>query len=421
MEPTEPRVISADHPRQEARLYQVSPTTGTTRVNRLYAPTPKPVACFALPDPYFHFDSSAITPDIARTLGELRDRKNAHPDALSTIFGHADPVGSDEYNKKLSGRRARAFYALLTRNVDIWLDLYNPVDGDSWGLLSTQSMLATVTRLDGSGPYYTGVVDGISGNLSTAAIRALQKDQGLNQSGSADKDTRRILYRLYMDAICVSPVDQFVMGPDEFLGDPARNESGDGKSAYQGCSEHNPVLLFSKDDEKRYAQSGDKTERNARNACNRRLLVFLFSRASFVNYDGAKMADTWPCPSYKDGPAGCHARFWPDGDQRRQPGPYERKYVTDRRTMACSWYDRFARLSPCEGLAGKGTLVRVVDKHIGEPVVGYQVTIRRAGLPDETRVTDSNGMVLVDAAPGEPFDFTIEDLHELEPPVGTTP
>jgi tetratricopeptide (TPR) repeat protein len=41
-----------------------------------------------------------------------------------SIFGHADPVGDDDYNKKLSGRRAAAIYALIARRPDIWEDIF---------------------------------------------------------------------------------------------------------------------------------------------------------------------------------------------------------------------------------------------------------------------------------------------------------
>ena len=41
-----------------------------------------------------------------------------HPESPLSIFGHADPVGNDEYNKGLSGRRATVIYALLISNSD---------------------------------------------------------------------------------------------------------------------------------------------------------------------------------------------------------------------------------------------------------------------------------------------------------------
>ena len=45
-----------------------------------------------------------------------------------------DPVGTDTYNKKLSGRRALAIYGMLIRDVDTWEKLYSsPYQGDNWG------------------------------------------------------------------------------------------------------------------------------------------------------------------------------------------------------------------------------------------------------------------------------------------------
>lgn len=63
---------------------------------------------------YFEFDSSELDPDararldnLARQLtsGEVRDVK---------IVGYADPMGTDEYNKSLSNRRARTVQNYLT-------------------------------------------------------------------------------------------------------------------------------------------------------------------------------------------------------------------------------------------------------------------------------------------------------------------
>ena len=60
-----------------------------------------------------------------------------------SIFGHADPVGNDDYNKQLSGRRATAIYGLLTRDTHLWEELYSHSFGnDKWGVKAIQIMLA---------------------------------------------------------------------------------------------------------------------------------------------------------------------------------------------------------------------------------------------------------------------------------------
>src|SRR6476659_2541379 len=68
----------------------------------------RPVACWRLDDTRFEFDSSFVKPGAARELKLLTEIRADHPGATLSLFGHADPVGNDDYNKALSGRRARA-------------------------------------------------------------------------------------------------------------------------------------------------------------------------------------------------------------------------------------------------------------------------------------------------------------------------
>ena len=85
-----------------------------------------PIACWKVDEVRFAFDSSFVTPEIKTELQMLSDLRSHHAskdpatgrDLLPplSIFGHADPVGHDDYNKALSGRRAKAIYALLIFN-----------------------------------------------------------------------------------------------------------------------------------------------------------------------------------------------------------------------------------------------------------------------------------------------------------------
>jgi hypothetical protein len=74
--------------------------------------------------------------------------------------------------------------------------------------------------------------------------------------------------------------------------------------------------------------------------------------------------------------------FWPDGEQRRQPGDEQREYAKTGNTVACRWYDRFARPSPCEGVASAFKLVEIRFFTPGspepQPIFGapYRVTIQ---------------------------------------------
>lgn len=350
---TSPSDISFD----SGPRYWVSPTAkGSGLFNSIVEASPFPVSCWQMHHAHFPFDSSVVLPEVAEDLQELEGAVQAHPNALATIFGHADPSGKDEYNKVLSGRRARALYALLTRNVDIWLDLYHPVEGDSWGLASTQRMLATVVGPQGS-PYYQGLVDGKNGKLTDAAVRAFQTDRHLGIDGDPGPLTRGELYRSYMDAICIRPGRAFVMKPEQFLGDPETNATGNGKAAYQGCSEFNPLLVFSSADDKEFQKPANKAARDQRNARNRRTLVLLFSGKAFGDDSPIEVRDQWPCPAWNENSAACRNHFWPDGEQRRTPRDEERTYHVDHDTMACMLYDSYLRLSKCEGMPQSGILM----------------------------------------------------------------
>src|SRR5207302_3057896 len=103
-----------------------------------------PKACFKVEDLLFDFASSFIRPEMKDHLPKLtqlrNDNKVQDPGTGADIFppfsilGHADPVGDDDFNKVLSGRRAIAFYAMLVRDVDLWEALFTPpVKDDNWG------------------------------------------------------------------------------------------------------------------------------------------------------------------------------------------------------------------------------------------------------------------------------------------------
>src|SRR5215467_6862996 len=106
--------VAGKHPAAPEPIFLVAPATAdefnTARLRLI------PVACFRVDDIRFQFASSFVTPDIKLELRILENLIKAHPGAPLSIFGHADPVGDDNFNKILSGRRATAIYGLLTRN-----------------------------------------------------------------------------------------------------------------------------------------------------------------------------------------------------------------------------------------------------------------------------------------------------------------
>ncbi len=82
---------------------------------------PKPVAekvTFAA-DVLFDFDKSVVKPEGRSKLDDLANKVKSINLEVVIAIGHADSVGSDEYNQKLSVRRAEAVKAyLITKGVE---------------------------------------------------------------------------------------------------------------------------------------------------------------------------------------------------------------------------------------------------------------------------------------------------------------
>jgi peptidoglycan hydrolase-like protein with peptidoglycan-binding domain len=300
-----------------------------------------PKACFKVEDLLFDFASSFIRPDMKDHLPELAGLRNDHKiqdpggggDIFPplSIFGHADPVGTDDFNKVLSGRRATAFYAMLVRDTGMWETLFStPVQDDKWGTRSIQTMLSTVQE-----PIS---IDGIAGDETAGAVRDFQSANGLKSDGDAGPLTRKALFQAYMDALC---------GPDlkldkakDFL---ARNEDGgQGKGDFQGCSRFNPLRVFSTSEAAEFAAAADKSERNQENAPNRRVVTLLFAPGRKVN------PSFWPCPRAKEGVADCKKRLFPDEQVRRNPQAEHRDFEDTGDTFGCRFYQIISDDSPCE-------------------------------------------------------------------------
>lgn len=338
--------MTAPHPGNEEYQVMVGPST-SDEFNTLRARLVVR-ACWRLEDVRFEFDSSFITPSAAEEFKHLARLKQENPEAPLSIFGHADPVGDDYYNKQLSGRRALAVYGMLIRDTDIWEDLYShSLGGDQWGLRAIQLLLFDL----GYGP---GKIDGQKKDETQEAIRKFQSDNGLPASGENDRQTRAKLFLAYMDEHCKDPDgNPFKLEKTDFL---ARGADSGGKGDYQSCSEFNPILMFSKAENEKYSKSQDKTERNTENAPNRRVLVFLFRPGSRVT------PSEWPCPRAMEGTFGCKARFWSDASTRRSFQEKRREYDKNRDTFACRFYDHhFGFRSPCE------TVMRIFRIRLYDP------------------------------------------------------
>ncbi|HVY61675.1 MAG TPA: OmpA family protein, partial [Planctomycetota bacterium] len=144
--------VAARHPRPEKALPRYAPPVqeGSKDVAtfRLAA---RPVACWRLNDARFEFDSSFVKPAAKREVALLAALCRDHPGSPASVFGHADPVGDDAYNKTLSGRRALAIYGLLVRDASIWERLAaQPSGGDAWGPRADATMAGAVGAAPGS-------------------------------------------------------------------------------------------------------------------------------------------------------------------------------------------------------------------------------------------------------------------------------
>ncbi|MGH9902943.1 MAG: peptidoglycan-binding protein, partial [Pyrinomonadaceae bacterium] len=325
--------IAAAHAPPAAHSVFVGPAT-SDQFNTI-RPDLRPVACCSLYDNRFDFDSSFIRPEAAKEFGFLATLRKAHAGSPVSIFGHADPSGKEDYNKTLSGRRAEAVYALLTRDTGMWERLYSePFGGDDWGLKSVQAMLDALL-------FDPRRTDGVMDGRAREAVAAFQREQGLQADAKPGPQTRAKLFRAYMDVLCRDRGAQpYTLTKEDFL---ARGADAKGKGDFQGCGEFNPLLLFSQKVEDAFERSKNKIARDIANMPNRRVLMYLFR-------PGAKIEPArWPCPRTREGAAGCKKRFWSDAERRRRRLPDERReFAETRDTFACRFYDRLAVNSPCE-------------------------------------------------------------------------
>ncbi|MCS6862371.1 MAG: hypothetical protein NZT92_18870, partial [Abditibacteriales bacterium] len=152
--------------------------------------------------------------------------------------------------------------------------------------------------------------------------------------------------------------------------------------------------------EQQFSQSQSQSQRNAENAPNRRVVVFLFRPGSKVS------AERWPCPRAKEGIAGCQKRFWSDGEKRRGTHlPNERReFEKSKDTFACRFYQRISEASPCE--AAQATLVGYLSVQVffhKVPIEGLEVKFAQMGQDGQpgaqvgdTQRTDQQGIAKLD-------------------------
>ncbi|CAG1002735.1 Outer membrane porin F [Phycisphaerales bacterium] len=340
-----------------------------------------PVGCWKADDVNFDFDSSFVRPGVANQTPRFKTLLDQNPGAAVSLFGHADPVGNDDYNKALSGRRAKAMYAMLIREPKMWEELFGAGD---LKMAHVQVML----RHLGFDP---GRTDGTTDQGHKDAVKLFQENNDLANDGVAGPDTRKKIYLVYMDAVCVDDAGKpFKVAKADFLG--AGKDSG-GKADFQGCGEFNPLLLFSKSENAALESKADKTDRNLANAPNRRVLILLFKPGTKV--DPAR----WPCPRAAEGTAGCKKRFWSDADTRKQLTDQHREHQKTKDTFQCRFYQRLTDSSPCER-ATAFIVARLYD-HNGDFIGGSPFTLTLANGKVFHDVADARGFATLPERPDD--------------------
>jgi hypothetical protein len=302
-----------------------------------------PVACWKLNDVRFAFGSSFVLPETREEFLELLQLRKTHPGAPLSVFGHADPVSDDAFNKRLSGHRAESIYAVLIRDTARWEKLYSAGgQSEGWGTASVQQMLTAL----GFDP---GPATGSMNPQTKKAVEQFQGKSNLTVDGSPGPQTRAKLFAAYMDFLCPEKFEK-----TEFL---AKGADAQGKGDLQGCGEFNPVMVFSEAELKEFSKPENKPTRDAENVVNRRVMVLLFRPGTSVP------PDKWPCPRTGEGVEGCRKRFWSDGEQRRTPQAVRREFKQTQDTFACRFYHRMVIESPCEGVRPVQTVrIRLFDR-----------------------------------------------------------
>src|SRR6202040_1126607 len=99
-------------------------------------------------------DSNDPKKDIRAELELFVKLQRAYPESPISVFGHADPVGDDEYNKHLSGRRATGIYALLLSSTDpdAAVKLWQGVAHDEKSRTNQRQTMETFTGLPAGTP-----------------------------------------------------------------------------------------------------------------------------------------------------------------------------------------------------------------------------------------------------------------------------
>lgn len=206
----------------------------------------------------FAFDSAFPAAGILLHLKGVQEEIDAQSDARIMVFGHTDVTGSEDYNKKLSDKRAKAALAMIKRD----LNLLDAVAADEdWGTQHYQVML----RVLGCNP---GAIDGVAGDMTKAAVRGFQRGYNANVYHEGPDSLPRAHGDLTVDGV-LGPKTKAALRDAYVANSPCRlDDSRLNDPSFAGCSELNPI--------------SDKDEEN------RRVMV------AFIGDDGPDRSE-YPC------------------------------------------------------------------------------------------------------------------------------
>jgi outer membrane protein OmpA-like peptidoglycan-associated protein len=141
---------------------------------------------------FFELNKCFLLPTAMEGIQKARSIFDGHPSGQVLVVGHTDSSGPSAYNNELSLERSRAVVAYLSEDVDAWLLYYDTKKPSQkrWGSGEDRLMLSALP--EGGEPYFSE-----GGNLADA-VRKFQADQGLDENGVANSDTRRALVTAYM-------------------------------------------------------------------------------------------------------------------------------------------------------------------------------------------------------------------------------
>ncbi len=191
-----------------------------------------------------------------------------HSDMSVVVTGHADSVGSADYNLGLSDERAEAMAMFLRDDAQGWMQWYSGLPHSrAWGIREDQHMLGAVPDPDTGLPYYGGPVHGWVDQPTSDAFRRVQHVHGLSATGMPSAETRRALV-------------------GDYMGLDGTSMPAEAKVELLGCGEHHGEV-----------ETADNVDEQA----NRRVEVFLF--------DGSAVDPPVPkrCPD-----TGCPYTTWRD-------------------------------------------------------------------------------------------------------------